>query len=227
MPARTLPNLGLQGFFDLGEDGWKDEMDLNLLKLSVLAQGGVIDKVAALPGSPTNGDIYLLDETAVANANAIAIRDAGAWVYVTPSEGWLLYNRTANYFERFDGTVWGELATGGGSVAYSVPFGFTTAPAASETLLLHVFAEAVTFDDEWAGATEHVGTNPAASFALDVQKNGVSVGTITISDTGVVTFATSGGAVSFAVGDLLSIVGPGTADTSIANCAFTLKGTRG
>lgn len=114
MVARTLPNLGLKAFFDVGEDGWDDEMSLNLLTLSVLTQGTVLSKVAATPGSPTNGDVHILDETHATEPNKIAIRDAGAWVYVAPTEGWLVYNRAMNYYERFNGTVWAELATGGG-----------------------------------------------------------------------------------------------------------------
>ncbi len=121
MPARTLPNLGLQAFFDIGEDGWDDEMSSNLLKLSVLTQGGVIDKVSADPVAPVDGDVYIFDETHPTNANAVAIRDAGAWVYVTPAEGWLLYNRAANGFTTFDGVTWGVLNTGGGGGIAEAP----------------------------------------------------------------------------------------------------------
>lgn len=115
MPARALPNLGLQGFFDLGEDGWEDEMDLNLLKLSVLTQGGVSDKVASEPGSPTEGLVILLDETHGTYPNQIAVYDDATWKYLgAPGEGWLVYNRTANYFEYFNGSAWEEFAGGGG-----------------------------------------------------------------------------------------------------------------
>ncbi|HLP67179.1 MAG TPA: DUF2793 domain-containing protein [Rhizobium sp.] len=114
MTDRALPNLGLKGFWALGEDGWNGDHDLNLLKLSVLVQAGAISKVSATPGSPTDGDVHIFDETHPTQANKIAIRDNGAWVYVTPLEGWLVYNRAANYYEKFDGTAWAELATGGG-----------------------------------------------------------------------------------------------------------------
>ena len=106
MASRTLPNIQLKAFWDLGEDNWKDENDLNLLRLSVLVQAGAVDLVAALPGSPTDGQVYVLDETAGGNANHIAVRDAGAWKYFQPSEGWLIYNRTANEYLSFDGTEW-------------------------------------------------------------------------------------------------------------------------
>ena len=114
MAQRTLPNLALEGFFDLGEDGWDDEMSLNLLKLSVLVQGTALGKVSADPVGPADGDVYILDETHPTQANKIAIRDDGDWVYVTPREGWLVFNQAADYYEKFDGAAWAELATGGG-----------------------------------------------------------------------------------------------------------------
>lgn len=114
MTSRVLPGIGLNGFWDLGENGWKDENDWNLLVLSVLAGGQVLDLVAALPGSPTNGQVYLLDETAGADANKLAIRDAGAWVLLAPLEGAILYDVAAGLHRTFDGTVWAELTTGGG-----------------------------------------------------------------------------------------------------------------
>lgn len=130
MAARDLPNLALKAFFDLGEDGWDDEMSLNLLKLSVLVQPVALDKVSADPGAPVDGDVYIFDETHPTQANKVAIRDDGAWVYVTPFEGWLIFNQAAGYYEKFDGTVWAELETGGGA---AVPV--VTAVAAANTNL--------------------------------------------------------------------------------------------
>lgn len=109
---RSLANLGLQAFFDLGEDGWNDEFDLNFLKLSVLTQGGFIDKVAATPGAPVDKDVYVFDETHPTQANKVAVYDVDTWKYFTPNEGWMLYNRTDNYFEKFDGAVWAEFESG-------------------------------------------------------------------------------------------------------------------
>lgn len=108
--------------------------------------------------------------------------------------------------------------------AYRVGFFFTTAPAASEILLLHTFPDDVDFADDFADAVADIGTNPAATFNLDVLKNGSSVGTISISTGGTVTFTTTGGAVSFVTGDQLRIVGPASPGTA-ANVSVTLKGT--
>jgi len=122
---RTLPNLGLQGFFDLGEDGWDDEMSLNLLKLSVLTQGGVLSKVSATPATPDPGDVHIFAGDHPTNPNDVAVFDGETgeeeWKYFTPAEGWLLYNRTEDYYEKFDGTEWAELATGGGGGSAEYP----------------------------------------------------------------------------------------------------------
>lgn len=174
MPARSLPNLGLQGFFDLGEDGWKDEMDLNLLKLSVLTQGGAISKVSATPGSPANGDVHIFDETHPTNANAVAIRDAGAWVYVNPAEGWLIYNRATNAYETFNGTAWAALATGGSGISGIRVEDESAAILASATALNFAGAGVLVTD---AGGGEALVTIPGASGGISgirIEEEGVS-----------------------------------------------------
>lgn len=119
MAARTLPNIGLEGGYDERESGWAEGMTANLLMLAVLVQSGVIDKVSATPGSPDPGDIYLFDDTHPTEANAVAVfeGDTGdeTWTFYEPLEGWLVYNRAEGYYEKFDGTAWAELETGGGT----------------------------------------------------------------------------------------------------------------
>lgn len=123
MVGRVLPNLNLMGFYAPGDDGWGEEMSLNLLKLSVLAQAGVSQKVAVEPGAPAAGTVILLDETNATHPNAIAAYDNGAWVYFTPSEGWLVYDRSANKYLTYNTLAWVELAAassggGGGGGAF-------------------------------------------------------------------------------------------------------------
>lgn len=119
MPARTFPNVGLKGGYDEHEGGWADDQNLNLLKLSALAQGTVISKLSATPGSPTPPAVYLFDETHATNPNTIGIFEGPVgeetWTYIEPEAGWLVYNQQDEYYEKFDGTVWAELETGGGA----------------------------------------------------------------------------------------------------------------
>lgn len=110
--------------------------------------------------------------------------------------------------------------------AYAVPTYFLATPGPGEIIGLHVFAETVEFPDDFAGAYGSVEINPAATFAVTVLKNGGSVGTISVSTSGVFTFTTSGGSVTYAPGDVMRIVCQTPADASVANLAATLKGVR-
>lgn len=114
MPATTLPNLGLDAFFTAGEDGWGDDMDLNLLKLSVLAQARVLTKTNATPGSPAAGDVVLFGASHPTQANKIAVYINAAWTYLSPLSGWSVYVVDADEVQVFDGTVWAVSSSGGG-----------------------------------------------------------------------------------------------------------------
>lgn len=93
MADRTLAGgLALKGAWGLGEDGWKVDMDLNLLKLSVIAGRKVKDRVSATPGAPTEGDVYLFKADHPTQPNKIAAYDGGAWTYLDPVDGYKLFN---------------------------------------------------------------------------------------------------------------------------------------
>ncbi len=109
---RTLPGLGLTGFWDLGDNTFKSGMDTNLRLLSALVQPQVLSVLAAEPGSPTDGDIHLASAVwGGAAIHDIVIRDNGAWVSITPQEGWSVYNRATDERLTFDGTAWNLPAT--------------------------------------------------------------------------------------------------------------------
>lgn len=105
-----------------------------------------------------------------------------------------------------------------------VAFFFTSTPTTSEVLLLYTASENITFADDFGGSVGDVGVNPTSSFVLDVQKNGASVGSVTIATGGGFTFSTTGGAVSLVAGDQLKIVAPASADATVANVSITLMG---
>lgn len=110
MASRNLPGLGLTAYWSLGENGWKDGMDVNMRTLSALTNMRVLNAVASLPGSPVNGDIYLV--TSGTEANKIAVRDNGVWVYLVPMAGWRLFDATAGVFKYYNGSAWvNELPT--------------------------------------------------------------------------------------------------------------------
>ncbi len=116
MTKRTLPGLGLEAFFDLGENGWNDEFDENFRLLSFLVDGRAISRVTSLPGTGTTGDVYIVP-SGDANGNDVAIWDgasgAEAWVYYTAKEGWAFYVLDEDLNYQFDGSTWQEFAAAG------------------------------------------------------------------------------------------------------------------
>jgi len=80
-----------------------------------------------------------------------------------------------------------------------------------------------TLPADLADAAGHVDTPPDTPFAIDLTVDAVSIGTITISDAGTFTFATtSHEAKALAAGAVVRFVAPDPADSSIAGIAVTL-----
>lgn len=104
MAERQLPGLGLTGFWTPGGDGWDVGMDANLRMLSAVTQMGVLSKTTELPASPTDGQIFIVPSGT--DANKIAIRDNGAWVYLTPAAGWRAWIADTTSYAHFDGSAW-------------------------------------------------------------------------------------------------------------------------
>ena len=102
---RTLPGLGLTGFWDLGSGGWKGANDVNLRVLSAVAQLNVLSMTTTLPGAPPDGNIYIVP-VGDANEHNVAIRDNGAWVLLVPQEGWRAWVRDTDRLVIFDGSIW-------------------------------------------------------------------------------------------------------------------------
>ncbi|TIV70588.1 MAG: DUF2793 domain-containing protein [Mesorhizobium sp.] len=72
----------------------------------------VLSRTTALPGSPTDGDIYIVPHAAGSNPDQIALRFEGAWIYLVPTEGWTAYVLDSNENVQFDGSVWQASAAG-------------------------------------------------------------------------------------------------------------------
>lgn len=193
MPARTLPNLGLKAFYDLGEDGWKDDQDLNLLVLSALVQATAVAKVSADPGAPVDGDIYVFDETHPTHANAIAIRDDGAWVFVTPNPGWLIFNQAGADYLTFDGATWTELETGGGGGS-SGPAPSSTQAGTSYTAVLGDANTYIRFTNA-AAVVFTIPPNASVAFPLDtvISVEQAGAGAVTLTPGSGVTLNSRGG----------------------------------
>ena len=106
---------------------------------------------------------------------------------------------------------------------YDVTFCYPGPPPNAATIQLIKFRLAVSFGANFSGSTGYCANNPTATATYTLYKNGGSIGTIAISTGGTFTF--SGSAVSFAIGDVLSVLTPGT-NATLANVTMTFAGTR-
>jgi hypothetical protein len=180
MASRTLPGIGLKADWNLGEDGWKDEMDANLRVLSVVAGQQVDQIVAVEPGAPAEGDIVILDETHATRPNEIAVYDEAAWRYIIPLEGMEMFNIDDDERYRLVAGVWVSLAGIGGTV----PVGGVTGDVLTKQ-------SGVDHDADWAPpvAGNTVVASDADNYtvqAADVTKyirlTGAAAKTITVQD---------------------------------------------
>jgi hypothetical protein len=125
MAQTALGNLGLNYEHTLGTDDWKNSYDANwVISDSVGGQPFIIDStILAEPGAPAVGDAYILptgtktgtnwgSDSGVAT-NVVALytalpgqADSSPWLYLTPREGWRVYDRTNNVEMFYDGAKW-------------------------------------------------------------------------------------------------------------------------
>lgn len=96
MPVGTQePNLGLYTDYTTGQSGWTNEYNANQNKIGAMVQLSVKDRThTAPPGSPANGDRYLVAASATGvwagqDAKIAVYRSAlSAWEFYAPLNGW-------------------------------------------------------------------------------------------------------------------------------------------
>lgn len=104
--ASTHPVLSFIRYaWGLGFNGWHEENDDNLVGLGAIVQLSVISRTTSLPGSPSNGDRYIIP-TGDANAGQVAVRVGGAWRLYPPNAGWLAYVEDENENYQFRSGAW-------------------------------------------------------------------------------------------------------------------------
>lgn len=118
---------------------------------------------------------------------------------------------------------------GGGATAPAlIPFFISGLQPAATMFPQFVFTESVTFAANFAGSQLYAAVAPTVERVYDIQKNGVSVGSITVaigSNVGV--FTSVGGApVSFIAGDRLAVITPAVQDATLATVSVNMHGSR-
>lgn len=183
-------------------------------------------------GTTTPLATYTDNTGTVANANPIISDSSGqSHIWLTVGAAYKLVYATADdvtiYTENGVSVSAGGSGGGVGSDAYDVAYYFLGGPpTSSQEVFRHIFDRNVDFPPDWTGSHGSVGVNPTASYVETVQKNGLTVGTITTNTSGVSTFASSGGVpINFVDGDILTVIAPASADVTVANISRTFAGT--
>ena len=122
--------------------------------------------VTAPPGSPANGDAYIVGPSATGawagHDKSIAVwttdnpaTPGGLWEFHVPNAGWLAYSDADTGFYSYSGTAWGALTGGGGSTTFigltDVPASF--AGAGGKLVKVNAGATALEFDAGGGGVT--------------------------------------------------------------------------
>lgn len=113
MAASIESVLGLSYGWTLGESGWNQQMDANLLKLGATAQIAVINRITTTPpATPASGDRYIV---AAAATGAWAGKDGqlavwraslNAWEFYAPKAGWLCVVIAEAKLVYYTGSAW-------------------------------------------------------------------------------------------------------------------------
>lgn len=162
---RTLPGLGLTGYWTPGTGGWDTGMDVNMRALSAIVQLSVISATTSLPAG-SDGDIYIVP-TGDTNGDDVAIKDNGSWVYLTPNEGWRAWVQDDTEFVYWDGAAWTAEPSGGGATTFvglsDTPANFTS--AGYKKLRVNSGATAVEFVSPGIVINPQTGTSYTAVLA--------------------------------------------------------------
>ena len=86
-------NIGLMSGWDVGENGWGDDMNNNLSALDILCQPRIKNFITTLPMTTSAGDAYILN-----NKNIIVYNNKNQYQIIIPKVGWKVFNINDNKY---------------------------------------------------------------------------------------------------------------------------------
>lgn len=214
---RTLPGLGLRGFYTPGTAGYGTPLSEDLRLLSAVSQLAVSSRTTAI-SALADGTILIARTDDATNPNKVAIRDNGAWVYYTPHEGMMAYVRDEDIYVRWTGSEWVQSGQ-----FYDVNFFIALKPGNNELLGKVLAVRPFTFDT-LTDFQSHAGVAATAQSDFTLAKNGTTFATLRFAASGTTASVVSPSNVQFALGDRLTLHGPTTADATLSDITFSLKG---
>lgn len=150
----------------------------------------VINRTTATPpGSPTQGDRYLIAASPTGawtgQAGSVAFYLNGAWKFSTPKEGWWLWDAATDKMFRYTGAAWLEVALQQ-VLRINLPI---LNPSTSENITLGYFTNAATIRKITAVAR---GTSPSRTWTLRKASDRSATGTEVVTSGTTTTNTTTG-----------------------------------
>lgn len=207
----TTPNIGLVTLSN--SQGQYLNANETFAIIDALLGKAVKDKdLNAPPGSPANGDVYIVGTSPTGlwsgKAKQIAFwsSDAGAWVFVQPKEGWKFEPTDEDVVYRYDGTNW--VSYGGGFTGGTLSSALNEAP-------LVTLASAANVSIGAAAANTINITGTTAIIAFDIIPAGavrrlVFQGILTLTHHATAQILPTGANITTAAGDVAEFVSLGS-----------------
>lgn len=196
-----------------------------------LLAGGLVYTYAATTETPLA--TYNSSAGNVANANPVVLDSAGrASIWFTKGVAYKVIIKTAAgvTLKTEDGLLIIDETTLQETIDYLVSFDYTGAEGPDANYRFgggHVLGEDVTFPANFTGSYGRcdTGSEPGATYVITLKKNLTTIGTVSVADTGVFTFASqSGAAVVGTKGQQITAHGASSGDADFNNFAITLVG---
>ncbi len=108
------------------------------------------------------------------------------------------------------------------NMPYDIAGSILSKPAASAVVMRFVAVRAFTLPAGLTGSLSKSATAATASTVFSLQKNGAQFGTMTYAAAGTTGTFAAAAQTSFAIGDILTVVAPASADATFNDCEFTL-----
>jgi hypothetical protein len=152
--------------------------------LDQVAQLTVISRLNTPPGSPANGDAYIVGTsptgawTGKANQVAYWLTAVNAWQFIVPANGWLAWSNADAKTYRLESSAWVELATGGGGATLPVVRAITANEALGLTSI-NTFG----FNSTASNYTSTIPAQSTVAWTADAEMSfkAASTGTLTIT----------------------------------------------
>jgi len=181
-------------------------------------------RTVALPATPIDGDIYIVPYGSASHAEEVAFFSEGAWLYLVPTEGWLVYVMDTNTMLIYNGADWIEFQPGGVEGAQAVELAIFAAGTlgTDEMLFRYEFTTPARVPAGFTASQGSSGTAATSGAVLGIRKNDVQFGTASWPAGGREPAFACPNAVDFSVGDVLSIIATEDPDPTLADVALTI-----